>query len=212
LTTRGYDTIRIAAQADEGSGDIVGMSPDVPFPEPRPFRSEFARVLFEATKFSSTPEGCEEWSRLIPILMRDPDAREEEYGIVYTTMAMVCASSTSPEHELRLAHEVLHRYAGLRGSEDPDRPELDELRKFEVEHPDRKGERSALLLADVHPEGTQVYLDDAPICSEPCTLAVPIDGSSHLIEFVGSGQHAILRWKPSKPADAPPVIPQLADP
>lgn len=188
---------------------VLAPPPDAPAEPTTELRQQFEAQLLRAAELNGTgtvQEACLEWGRLL-ILALDDEASDAERMLAFLNVADACARAgetpRSP-HELRLAHEALVR----RVEDDPEsRAELD---GFLAKHSEFTNMRAALLVINQHPRGTIVSLDGEQTCTEPCTLAVPIDGKSHRIAFVGpGGSEASVDWNPSAPDAAPPQLPEL---
>jgi hypothetical protein len=175
-------------------------------PQPADFEPEFEAALASALAAKGSGDidrACIVWGRLVRFVLRG--CSEEERGIVLLNVADVCSRSSIGKHphNLRLAHEALERYALAHGRV------VDELDHLLGTYPHLKGQRSNLAYLDQHPEGTEVILDGEQICSEPCTVAVPVDGNVHELRFERDGATAVLQWKPATPDAAIPPLPDL---
>jgi hypothetical protein len=196
--------------AEEDDQLIFDPPPDTPA-QASAMRQQFGDQLLRASEMNGigTPEeGCLEWGRLLALAL-DDEGSDDERSLAFLNVTYACGrreveTPRSP-HELRMAHEAFVR----RVEDDPLLQE--ELDRFLAEHPEFKNTRSAFLVVNQHTVGTSVALDGKQTCTEPCTLAVPVDAKPHRITFAGpAGGEASVVWSPSTPDAAPPPLPELA--
>lgn len=179
--------------------------PDLPAERPPPFSADFEEQLLASAHFSADPQrACLEWSRILPLSLRE-SARETERSLGLHNVMMACSGEGAlGEHERRLAKEALHRYAELEST--TEQATLRAAERFDIELDE---ERAYLLFATVHLEGTKVSLNGAAACTQPCTVAIPMDGEAHLLGFEHQGSRAQLSWRPPSLDAAPPALPSL---
>lgn len=203
--TAGPTTLTTAALEAEDSDELIPL--DVP-EEPLELRQQFGAQLLQAAEMNgkgTAEEACLEWGRLLALALED-EASDDERTVALLNVTDACARNDGTPrtpHELRLAYEALAR----RVEDDPQLRK--ELEHFLTKHPEFVDTRSAFLVVNEHGTDTVVTLDGMRICTEPCTLAIPIDGKPHHMGFAGPGGEASLVWSPSTPDAAPPAIPEL---
>jgi hypothetical protein len=180
----------------------LGMPRELP-PEPdlpagaSPYSPEFEDQLLRAAQANGrgTPEeACIEWGRTLPLSLAEGASRAE-FEVGLANVADACTrpgDAPRSDHDLRLAHEALRRYAELEPRAEA------ELEAFTAKYPEQARTRASLLFVERHRPGTAVALDGQPGCIEPCTLAVPIDGQPHQLDFTGpNGRSAHTIWTPN---------------
>lgn len=206
--SRGDDRIMVVdVDVDVGEQLLISVKPDMPRddaePTSSPFSPEFEEQLFLAARFNGSPEeSCLQWSRILPLSLRDK-ANKKERSLGLFNVIKACSNEGGiGENELRLANESLHRFRELATSTE------EVVRKVEGELGIDE-ERAYILFVDVHPPDTEVSLDGVAACAEPCALAIPLDGEAHLMGFKHAGSEARLTWRPSSLDAPPPTLPTL---
>lgn len=179
--------------------------PDTPH-EPRApaFSTEFEEQLHRAAKTGggSPDVACLEWGRILPFVLRN-DATEDEKSLGLFNVARACSEGELQINDLRLGREAILRYRTL------DSASEEAVRKYEELNPGQADERSFILFVDAHVTGTKAYIDGAEACTEPCALAIPLDGEAHLLNFENGAAKAALSWRPSSLGAEPPLLPPL---
>lgn len=200
--------------AGAGVPQSLGAPRELP-PEPdlpagtSPYSPEFEDQLLRAAKANgqaAPEEACLEWGRILPLSLAEGASRAE-FEVGLANVADACTrpgDAPRSDHDLRLAHEALRRYAELEPRAEA------ELEAFTARYPEQAGTRASLVFVETHPPGTAVSVDGQPGCIEPCTLAVPVDGQPHQLDFIGpDGRSAHTIWRPESLHALPARLPAL---
>jgi hypothetical protein len=183
----------------------TGPKPDVV--EAAPFRPEFAEALMRAAQTDfEDPARCGMFIDLLGTTVASAST-PEEWDVAVSNVADACtrgaAKRALSEGELALAHEAVSR-----GMLDASENDAETYRAFLRTEPDLGAARFALAWIDVHDPGTQVLIDGKQRGTEPCAVAVPVDGRAHEVSFrAEDGGDVATKWAPATPDEATPEWP-----